>query len=148
MTNQHLIMCKLPLISPSDSIHRYCQLVANIHVAMLASRMMLPLHTQRRSSAERDESDFADTELPHVQSASADTKVRVYKICHESEKRSEGVDWILLTSDSPAVDWIHLTSDSPVVDSLGIRQWSCGFQKRRRISRPSDHKLIRNDCSM
>jgi hypothetical protein len=71
----------------------------------------------------------------HGRSASTDTKVSVYKICHESEKGSEGVDWI------------HLTEDSPVVDSSGIRQWSCGFQKRRGISRPSDHKLIRNDCS-
>jgi len=55
---------------------------------------MLPLHTQRRSPAE---GDFADTELPHGQSASAYTKVSVYKICHESEKGSEGVDWIHLT---------------------------------------------------
>jgi len=39
----------------------------------------------------------ADTELHRGQSASADTKVSVYKICHESEKRSEGVDWIHLT---------------------------------------------------
>lgn len=58
---------------------------------------MLPLHTQRRSPAESDEIDLADTEIPHGQSASANTKVSVYKVCHESEKGSEGVDWIHLT---------------------------------------------------
>jgi len=79
-------------------------------VALLASWVLLPLHTQRRSPDESVESDPTDTELHHGQSASADTKVSVYKICHENEKRSEGVDWI------------HLIQDSPVVDSLGIRQ--------------------------
>jgi hypothetical protein len=70
-------------------------------VVLLANWVMLPLHTQRRSpvesAAESDESDLADTELPHGQSASADTKVSVYKIIHESERGSEGVDWIHLT---------------------------------------------------
>jgi hypothetical protein len=54
-----------------------------MHVALLASWVMLPLHTQRRSRSRSDESDFADTELPHSQSASADTKVSVYEMSRE-----------------------------------------------------------------
>jgi len=49
-------MCELQLTSPSDSIHRYCQVVAYIHVALLASWVMLPVNTQRHSPAESDES--------------------------------------------------------------------------------------------